>query len=61
MPLDLQYEIGHHYRTVRLFASMADNRTEVRAMAADFKILVRDQDAAIKAEAKSRMAMVVAC
>jgi hypothetical protein len=61
MPLDLQYQIGHHYRTVRLFASMADTRTEVRAMADDFKLKVADGDPAVKADAKSQMAMVVAC
>jgi hypothetical protein len=61
MPLDLQYEIGHHYKTVRLFASMADTRTEVRGMADDFKLKVTDQDPAIKADAKSQMAKLVAC
>jgi hypothetical protein len=59
MPLLLQYDIGQLYRSVRLFASMADDRPEVRGMHGDFNLPINAVDAATKATAKSQMAMVI--
>ena len=61
VPLSLQYEVGLLYKNVKLFASMAASRAEVRSMALDFKLDLTSTVPAVKSEARSQMAMLVAC
>ena len=61
VPLSLQYEVGLLYRNVKLFASMADTRAEVRSMALEFELDITSATPAVKSEARSQMAMLVAC
>ena len=61
VPLTLQFEVGQLYKSVKLFASMADSRTEVRGMATDFKLDLLSTVPATRSEARSNMAMLVAC
>jgi hypothetical protein len=60
MPLQLQHTIGQLYRTVRLFASMADDRPGAREMGPDFGQDTASAVLPTRAAAKAAMAMVVA-
>ena len=61
VPLSLQCEVGLLYKNVKLFASMADTRADVRNMALDFKLDLASALPEVKSEARSQMAMLVAC
>ena len=57
VPLTLQFEVGQLYKSVKLFASMADSRTEVRGMATDFKLDLLSTVPATRSEAWHRTAV----
>ena len=61
VPLTLQFEVGQLYKSVKLFASMADTRAEVRGMASDFSLDTASAIPAVRSDARSQMAMLVAC